>query len=330
MINYKALVTEEFEPNKYRSSIQSKIIDHIPEGFTLIKVEYSSLNYKDALSASGHKGISRFYPHTPGIDASGIIEFTTSDQLKVGAEVVVTGFDLGMNTNGGFGQYIVVPNDWVLNLPAGMTLKEAMIYGTAGFTAALSVYELIKHDISPDTGKILVTGATGGVGTMAVGILSKLGYSVTASTGKTENYNFLSSLGADEIINREELLESINKPLNSGRWAAVIENVGGVTLTNVIKSVKMHGSVCIIGNVTGDTFTSTVYPFLLRGIYLIGIDSASKPIKLKEIIWKNLAENWRFDKLHDVYREVDLDDLSSEIDLILKGGQLGRVVVKLW
>ena len=330
MKEFQALVTEEYEPNKYRRSVQSRNIDSIPDKHALIKVEYSSLNYKDALSARGHKGISRFYPHTPGIDAAGIVEICEDGSYKAGDKVIVTGYDLGMNTNGGFGQYIVVPTDWIVPLPADMTLQESMIYGTAGFTAAICIHELIKHDINPEKGKILVTGATGGVGSMAVGILSHLEYDVAASTGKSEFHNYLYSLGAKEIISREEVSESSSKPLLNGKWSGVVDNVGGNTLSSVIKSVIPHGCVCILGNVDGDTFSSTVYPFVLRGITLTGIDSASRSMSLRLDLWNKLAGEWKFPNLHNTFKEVGLSELSDEIDIILRGGQVGRVVVKLW
>lgn len=330
MIEFEALVVEEYESGKFRREIKTRRIENIPENFALIKVEYSSLNYKDALSARGHKGISKYYPHTPGIDATGTVVECNNGKFKQGDYVIVTGYDLGMNTAGGFGQYIVVPTDWILNLPVGLTLQESMIYGTAGYTAALCVHELMKHDITPDKGRILVTGATGGVGSMAVGILSHLGYDVTASSGKEANYDYLRKLGATEIIPREAVQDTSGRPLLSAKWAGVVENVGGNTLSTVIKSVSQHGCVCILGNVDGDKFDSTVYPFLLRGITLSGIDSASRPMSLRKTLWQNLASDWKFKNLNDTFKEVPLSQLSDEIDIILKGGQVGRVVVKLW
>jgi putative YhdH/YhfP family quinone oxidoreductase len=329
-LEYLALVTEEYEPNKYSRAIKTQIIDNIPENHSLIKVEYSSLNYKDALSARGHKGITRKYPHTPGVDACGIIENCSSGLFSEGDKVIVTGNDLGMDTNGGFGQYIVVPDNWIVKLPENLSLYDSMCFGTAGFTAAICVYEFNRNGINPDSGKILVTGATGGVGSMAVGILSKLGYNVVASTGKLTENVYLTKLGASEIINRTELEESSTKPMVSAKWVGVVDNVGGNTLTNVIKSVSIHGCVCILGNVSGDVFSSSVYPFLLRGISLIGIDSASKDLKLRIELWDKLSNDWKFPALNDICKLVKLNELDSEIELILKGGQVGRVVVKLW
>ncbi|MBX3044725.1 MAG: YhdH/YhfP family quinone oxidoreductase [Candidatus Kapabacteria bacterium] len=330
MIKFQALVVEEIEDGKFIRSVKEKEISSIPENHLLIKVKYSSLNYKDALSARGHKGISRNYPHTPGIDAAGIIAESKSDIFKSGDEVIVTGYDLGMNTNGGFGQYIVVPADWAVRLPKGLSLEESMIYGTAGFTAAICIYELQKHDITPEKGKILVTGATGGVGSMAVGLLANLGYEVTASTGKAEHHDFLKSLGATEIISREMIDDNSGRPLLSGKWIGAVDNVGGNTLATVIKSIGQHGCICVLGNVAGDKFTSTVYPFLLRGIILAGIDSASRPMELRKILWEKLAGDWKFHKLNDTYKIVTLDKINDEIDNILKGEQVGRVVLNLW
>ncbi|GAB1371454.1 YhdH/YhfP family quinone oxidoreductase [Candidatus Kapaibacterium sp.] len=325
---FMALVTEEVEENKFVKRIMKRAIEEIPDNHTLVRVHYSSLNYKDALSARGHKGITRHYPHTPGIDAAGIIEVTDSSSFNVGDEVIVTGYDLGMDTNGGFGEYIIVPDEWIVSKPRNLTLLESMIYGTAGFTAAICVYEIIKSDIERKSGKILVTGATGGVGSIATAILSKLGYDVVCSTGKKEQSEFLYKLGAQEIIDRKELEQSSSKPMTSAKWSAVVDNVGGVTLENAIKSVKMHGVICVLGNVSGDYFSSSVYPFLLRGIKLIGIDSASKDMTLRKYLWEQLSDNWKIDILNDIYKEVKLSELSHEIDKILSGEQVGRVVLK--
>jgi acrylyl-CoA reductase (NADPH) len=327
MTKFKALVTRENEDGSFSRKIEERTIDDLPQGDLLIKVKFSSLNFKDALSASGHKGITRDYPHTPGIDAAGIVESSASGKFKPGDEVIVTGYDLGMNTDGGFGEYIRVPSDWAVPLPEGLSLEESMHYGTAGFTAGICVYELIKHGIISGD-KAVVSGATGGVGTIATGILAKLGLEVTASTGKKEAAGFLKIMGASEIISREELADTTGRHLLPGKWHAAIDCVGGNTLSMLSRSVKMHGSVCVLGNVAGDRFETSVYPFLLRGINLLGIDSASRSMSQRLHVWEMLSGEWKIENLADAVKIVSLGEMNSEIDNILEGKQIGRVVLK--
>ncbi len=323
-ITFRALIVEEYEPNKFRRFIGKKSVSQLPDGEVLIKVIYSSLNYKDALSARGHKGITRNYPHTPGVDASGIVVESNSSKFKVGDEVLVTGYDLGMNTSGGFGQYIRVPDKWVVPLPKGLTLLESMIYGTAGFTAGLCVYAFLEKGIKPDSGKILVTGATGGVGSLAVAILSKLGFYVVASTGKLEKTEFLQKLGAKEVIHRSEVYEPSGKPLLPRKWIGVVDNVGGITLSTAIRSTDYDGVVASVGLVESPDLNITVYPFILRGVSLVGIDSAETKMDKRLKIWEHLATDWKID-FNGIWREVSLDDLDKEIEKILRGEQVGKL-----
>lgn len=327
MTKFKALVTREKQDGSFSRKIEERAIDDLPKGDLLIKVKFSSLNFKDALSASGHKGITRDYPHTPGIDAAGIVVSSTSGKFKPGDEVIVTGYDLGMNTDGGFGEFIRVSTDWAVPLPGGLSLEESMHYGTAGFTAGICVYELLRHGVSAGD-KAVVSGATGGVGTIATGILSRLGIEVTASTGKKEAAAFLKKIGAAEIIGREELTDTTGRHLLSGKWHAAVDCVGGNTLSTISRSVKLHGSVCVLGNVAGDRFETSVYPFLLRGINLLGIDSASRPMSQRLHIWDMLSGGWKLDNLADAIKIVTLEEMDREIDIILKGKQTGRVVLK--
>lgn len=327
---FQALIVEEYEPNKFHRYIGSKTIGDLPPNDVTIQVLFSSLNYKDALSASGHKGITRKYPHTPGIDAAGIVVQTNSDKFQVGDEVLVTGYDLGMNTSGGFQQYIKVPSDWIVPLPQNLTLKESMIYGTAGFTAGLCVNEILHKGINPDSGKILVTGATGGVGSLAVAVLSKLGFYVVASTGKIERQEFLQLLGAKEIIHRSEVYDTSEKPLLQRKWAAVIDNVGGNTLATAIRSTDYDGVVASVGLVESEKLSITVYPLILRGVSIVGIDSAETKMPKRLKIWDKLANEWKPEILNQIYREVSLAELDNEISKILNGKQVGKVVVNLW
>ena len=301
----------------------------IPVGDVIVRVYYTSLNYKDGLSCIGARGITNSYPHTPGIDASGVVVESMDSRFKPDDSVIVTGFDLGMNTSGGFGQYIRVPASWVVPLPDGLNLKESMIYGTAGFTAALSVYELQKYGLNPTKGEIVVSGSTGGVGSVAVALLNNLGYSVVASTGKTKGKHFLNSLGACEIIHRDELNNDSKKALFKERWAGAIDTVGGTTLTSIIKSTKRGGAVAATGMVASPILSLTVFPFILRGVSLLGIDSSETLISLRCKIWNLLANEWKLKQLNQLKIDCVLDDLSSEIDKILEGKQQGRVVVDM-
>ncbi len=326
---FKTFIVEEYEPNKFRRFVGEKKIEDLPDGDVLIKVLYSSLNYKDALSARGHKGITRKYPHTPGIDACGFVVESRSPRFKDGDQVLVTGYDLGMNTSGGFGQYIRVPDSWVVPLPKGLTLLESMIYGTAGFTAGLCAFEFQERKITPEMGKVLVTGATGGVGTIAVALLSKIGYYVVASTGKLDKKDYLINLGAKEVIHRSEVVDLSGKPLLPRKWIAVVDNVGGNTLSTAIRSTDFNGVVTSVGLVESDKLEITVYPFILRGVSLVGIDSAETKMDKRLKVWELLASNWKI-SFDNIYREVSLNDLNTEIEIIINGNQTGRVIINLW
>ncbi len=327
---FRAMVVSETEDKKFNRKITDRNINDLPEGDVLLKVEYSSLNYKDALSATGNRGVTRRFPHTPGVDAAGVVDNSMTDRFTKGDQVIVHGYDLGMDTSGGFGQYIRVPSEWVVNLPEHLTLKEAMMYGTAGFTAALSVYRLTENKINPGSGKILVTGATGGVGCMAVAILAKAGFEIVASTGKCDQVEFLKSIGASEVISREESMDQTDKLLLKGLWAGVVDTVGGDILAAAIKSTNQRGVVTTCGNVASHDLNINVYPFILRGVTLAGIDSASCPMDLRTKIWGKMSSDWKLGNLETLTRTVSLDDLDNEIDTILKGAQVGRVVVDLW
>ncbi|MGX7107915.1 YhdH/YhfP family quinone oxidoreductase [Facklamia miroungae] len=326
---FKAMVVTETKEREFKRAIKDKIIQDLPEGDVLINVKFSSLNYKDALSSIGNKGVTREYPHTPGIDAAGVIVASENDMFTVGEEVIVTGYDLGMNTSGGFQQYIRVPSDWIVKLPENLSLKESMIYGTAGFTAALSVYRLIQSGVKPEDGKILVTGATGGVGSTAISILSKLNYRVTAATGKLEKKEMLLNLGAKEIIDRPELDDQSGKALLKGQWAGVIDTVGGNLLSTAIKSVKYGGSVTCCGNVISGDLSTSIYPFILRGVSLLGIDSVQCDLDTRRKLWDYLANDWKIDHLTDNVEEVSLEDLDEKINLMLEGKHTGRTILNL-
>lgn len=326
MTGFQAFWVEKTDDG-VRHSVIERSIDDLPEGEVLIKVAYSSLNYKDALSAKGMPGVTRSYPHTPGIDAAGTVEKSTSDLFKGGDEVIVIGFDLGMNTPGGYGGYIRVPASWITPLPAGMTLRESMILGTAGLTAALCLDKLMTMGAAPSDGPVVVTGASGGVGSVAVALLSKLGFDVVASSGKADKIDYLMGLGANEVIGREALSGENPRPLGSMDWGHAIDTVGGEILGNVIKSLKYGGSVAICGLVASPAFTTTVLPFILRNVNVLGVDSVELPIQEKTRVWNLLAGNWKPETLEDMATEIGLDGLPDAIEAIFEGKVTGRTLV---
>jgi acrylyl-CoA reductase (NADPH) len=326
---FRAMVVEEAQDKRFVRQIKEKKIHDLPKGDVLIKVHYSSLNYKDALSATGNRGVTRRFPHTPGIDAAGTVEESLDPAFKQGDEVLVTGYDLGMNTPGGFGQYIRVPSEWVVLLPSNLTLKMSMTYGTAGFTAGLSLNKLIEAGVTPDDGDILVTGASGGVGSMAVALLSRCGYNVVAVSGKPQAGQMLTTLGAQQVLGREAVTDTTGNPLLAQRWAACVDTVGGDVLNCALRSTRRHGVVTCCGNVSSAELHMTVYPFILRGITLIGIDSATTEMPLRRKIWDNFAGPWRLSNLDAFSSTIGLEDLDEHIEKIMVGGQMGRRVVRL-
>jgi len=326
---FKAMVVQETADGKYTRRIAEKSLDDLPAGEVLVRVHYSSLNYKDGLSATGHRGVTKNYPHTPGVDAAGVVEESLSDAFQPGDEVIVTSYDLGMNTSGGFGQYIRVPARWVVPLPENLSPKESMAYGSAGLTAGFCILKLQEHGITPERGEILVTGATGGVGSFAVAMLAKIGYQVVAVTGKMDEKQFLIDLGAKEIISRDEATDTSGKPLLKGRWAGVVDAVGGEILATAIRSTKLHGAVTCCGNVASPDLPINVYPFILRGISLVGIDSQSFPMTFRRQTWEKIASEWKLADLDRQTSVCSLEELNSEIDRILAGKQKGRVIVDL-
>ena len=327
--SYRALVVEEKPPGTFVNNVRARTTADLPPGELLIRVHYSSLNYKDALSASGNRGVTRQYPHVPGIDAAGTVEESGSSDFKPGDRVIASGFDLGMNNPGGFGQYIRIPAAWAIPCPEILSLRESMIYGTAGFTAAQSVERLRNHPVLPQHGKILVTGATGGVGSMAVAIMAKLGYRVTAVSGKTEAAGFLAGLGAVEIFTREQAADTTGRLLLKEKWAGVIDTVGGTILTTAIKSTQYGGAVTCCGNVASPELSLSVYPFILRGISLLGIDSAKCPRHIRQNIWQKLAGDWRINDLDSLVVECRLSELPENIEKMLQGRLTGRVLINL-
>lgn len=327
--SFRALVVTRGADGECVRSIRERAVADLPDGDLLVRVRYSSLNYKDALSATGHPGVTRQFPHTPGIDAAGEVISCGSGRFAPGEPVLVTGYDLGMETDGGWGEYVRIPSAWAVPLPEGLTLFESMALGTAGFTAALSVLRLEQAGVEPRAGEILVTGATGGVGSLAVAILSRAGYRVAAATGKSGDEAFLRGLGATEVIPRDQVTAGAERPLLKERWAGVVDVVGGEILAAAIKSTRYGGAVTCCGLVGSPDLPLNVYPFILRGVSLIGIDSATCPVATRLLAWKKLAGEWKPERLAEMVTEVPVAALEERIRAILAGRIRGRVVVKL-
>lgn len=330
--HFKALRVQELQDEesvRYQSAVTQRRLDELPEGDVLIEVHYSSVNYKDALSASGNKGVTRHFPHTPGIDAAGVVVQSSQAGVQVGQSVIVTGYDLGMNTSGGFAEYIRVPAQWLVPLPQGLSLYEAMVLGTAGLTAALCVDKLLTNGLEPGHGEVLVTGATGGVGSIAVALLAKLGFKVTACSGKTDTHEFLKSLGASTVIDRAELQAQGARPLLKERWAGAVDVVGGEMLWNVVKSLQYGSSVACCGLVGSPNIDATVFPFILRSVNLLGVDSVLVPLAQKTAMWTQLATDWKLEQLPLLGQTITLDELSDAITALLQGQGKGRMVLDL-
>ena len=326
----KAFVVEKIADKEFSSDIKTISKPTCGEDEVIIEVTYSSLNYKDALSSVGNPGVTRNFPHVTGIDLAGVIHQSNSPIFKEGERVLVTGYDLGMNTDGGHAQYVKVPASWVVRTPDAISDKEIMTYGTAGLTAALSVFELEKNGVTPECGPVLVTGATGGVGSIAVSILSKIGYSVVAVSGKEEKIDFLKRIGANEVILRDEFNESSAKrPMQSEKYAAVIDTVGGEILANALKYIKYDGVATCCGLTSSFELNTNVFPFILRGVRLIGIDSVECKLEKKQKAWKRISGKWKIDTLTNLTTEITLDGIKEAYEKLLAGKAVGRYVVKI-
>lgn len=331
---YTALVSREVA-GAYQTHVVHKPLTDLPrptEGpCVVVQVHYSALNYKDALSASGHPGITRQYPHTPGIDAAGIVHTSEDDRFAPGDAVIVTSYDLGMNTPGGFSSFIQVPVDWVVALPQGMTLQDSMSWGTAGLTAAMAIAKLRANGLSPEQGPVVVTGASGGVGSLSVLLLAHLGYTVWAVSGKPDYHPQLLALGAAECLDRAAVDDTSGRPLLRPRWAGAIDTVGGNTLATLLKACQKEGSVAVCGLVRSPAFEATVYPWILNGINVLGVDSAEYPAALRRARWQELAEATAAlkDSLDTLTQEITLPEVPEVLTQMLAGQTQGRYRVRI-
>ena len=317
------------EAGEINSSIDQQPVSALESGEVLVRVSHSSLNYKDAMAATGHRGIVKSFPHVPGIDAVGTVVDLQDDRFSLGDTVIATGHELGVERWGGWSTLLKCPGEWLVPLPDGLTTEESMLLGTAGFTAAQCVQSLIDHQIDTERGKILVTGATGGVGSLSVMLLSQLGYHVVAITGKTDRHDWLSDIGASEVVGRDVLAEEKPRPLHTAQFAGAIDTVGGPMLASLLKYISHRGCVACCGVAGGAEVATTVYPFILRGVTLSGIDSAWCPDDLRAKIWKKLATNWKLTRLEKLRQEATLQTISTHVDKMLQGQESGRVLITI-
>ena len=324
MNKFSAYVVSE-SGDGYKGEVVEKTLQSLEDGQIQIQVKYSSLNFKDALSNAGNKGVTRSYPHTPGIDAAGVVTESKSSKFSVGQEVIVTGYDLGMNTAGGFGELIQVPEGWVIPLPVSLSLKDSMAWGTAGLTAALCVEPIVEK---MDSGRVLVSGATGGVGSIAIQLLSKLGYEVIALTRKEDAKPFLKSLGASDVLLVSDFLDDSKKPMLKPAFEAAVDVAGGKTLTSILKQVNYQGVVSCCGLVDRPDFESSIFPFILRGVTLAGIDSVELPNERKASVWNKISNEWSLDGLMDHCATIGKSELATSLELILNGNAVGRYILQ--
>jgi len=315
--------------DEIQAGVDSRPLFELPPGDVLIRVACSSLNYKDALAATGHPGIARSFPHVPGVDAAGVVVESSSASFQPGDEVLVTGYELGVERWGGWAEYVRVPAEWVLPLPDGLSMEESMTIGTAGFTAAMCVRALEQHEVKPGSGDVVVTGATGGVGSIAVKLLAKLGYSVVAVTGKLEKQSWLTELGATRVMSRAKVMEERKSPLLPARWAGAVDTVGGNMLAALLRSTKLAGCVAACGLVGGADLSLTVYPFILRGVTLAGIDSVWCSRDRRTETWQRLAQEWKLDGLDSICTRIKLHEVDAYVRRILLGDIVGRIVIDL-
>jgi len=325
-MSYKALVVEEID-GKFVQNIKDLSLEDLDKNDILVRVKYSALNYKDALSCVGNKGVTKHYPHTPGIDAAGTVARSNHDDYKEGDDVIVTSFDLGMNTDGAFSEYISVPVHWVVPLPKNLGLKEAAAIGTVGLTSAIGIDKLLKNGQKKGN-TILVTGSTGAVGSFSVKLLHHLGFKVVALSSKADKKDFLYAIGADRVILKDEFVMDAKRPLLKPLYDGAIDVVGGELLENILKQIKHSGSVAICGLVGSPKLNTTVFPFILRGNNLLGIDSAELENNQRFALWKKLANAWKID-LGDIVHEHALEEVPSLVQAMLAGKSVGRAIIKI-
>jgi acrylyl-CoA reductase (NADPH) len=326
--DFKALVVDKSEAD-FSIGVKQVSFQDLPAGEVLIKVAYSGINYKDGLASLPDGKIVRSYPFIPGIDLAGVVVSSEDPRYTEGDQVIATSYEIGVSHYGGYSEYARIPADWIVPLPKNLSLKEAMIYGTAGFTAALSVQRLEENGLTPEKGKVLVTGATGGVGSLALAILAKRGYDVVASTGKRSEHDYLHKLGAKEVVSREDVYNGKVKALDKQLWAGAVDPVGGESLAAILSKIQYNGSVAVSGLTGGGHVPTTVFPFILRGINLLGIDSVYCPMEVRKPLWQRMASDYKPEMLESISKEISLEELPQTLPIILQGQARGRFIVKV-
>jgi putative YhdH/YhfP family quinone oxidoreductase len=324
---FRCYLVKKTGKDQIQASIERRPLVELPSGDLLIQVAYSSVNYKDAMAAQGHPGVVRTFPHVPGIDAAGTVVQSESAAFRAGDEVLLTSYELGVDRWGGWSEFVRVSSGWVLPLPEGMSLLDSMTLGTAGLTAGLCIRALQQHGVEPDAGEVLVTGATGGVGSLAVMLLARIGYDVVAVSGKPERWEWLKQLGAVRVVGREAILDDSKRPLLSAQWAGAVDTVGGTLLASLLRAVNNEGCVAACGVAGGAAVHTSVYPFILRGVTLRGIDSAWCSMQRRREVWQLLAGDWQLDKLATIRNVISLDELGENAPKLLAGSHVGRTVV---
>jgi acrylyl-CoA reductase (NADPH) len=326
--DFKALVVDKSDAD-FSIGVKQVSFQDLPAGEVLIKVAYSGINYKDGLASLPDGKIVRSYPFIPGIDLAGVVVSSEDPRYTEGDQVIATSYEIGVSHYGGYSEYARIPADWIVPLPKNLSLKEAMIYGTAGFTAALSVQRLEENGLTPEKGKVLVSGATGGVGSLALAILAKRGYDVVASTGKSSEHDYLHKLGAKEVVSREEVYNGKAKALDKQLWAGAVDPVGGESLAAILSKIQYNGSVAVSGLTGGGNVPTTVFPFILRGINLLGIDSVYCPMEVRRPLWERMATDFKPEGLESISKEISLEELPQTLPIILQGQAKGRFIVKI-
>ncbi|MES1981717.1 MAG: oxidoreductase [Pseudomonadota bacterium] len=317
------------EAGKTVSRFVDMELAELDPGDVVIRTVYSSVNYKDALAATGAGKVVRRFPCVGGVDMAGVVETSQDARFVPGDQVIVTGYDMGVTHDGGYAEFVRVPADWIVPLPEGLSLFEAMVAGTAGFTAALAIYRLQQNDLTPAAGKVLVTGATGGVGSLAIQMLAQLGFHVVGLTGKVDQQDYLRALGATEVLLRSQVRTDSTRALEQAQWAAALDAIGGPTLSWLTRSMQQNGVIASYGNTGGEQLHTTVYPFILRGVRLIGIDSAKTAMPLRQVIWQRLAKDLRIGKFDNLIETIEFDQVPGVFADMLEGKSRGRTVVKI-
>ena len=329
MNSFRALIAEKRGDDEVVRELSTLELDALPEGEVTVRVAFSSVNFKDALATTAKGQVAQISPLVPGIDLAGEVVESSVPGVSEGQQVLAHGYEIGVARHGGYAEYARVPADWVVPMPEGLDAREAMALGTAGYTAALSVHRMEERGLAPDQGPVLVTGATGGVGSVAVGILAERGYEVVGATGTESEHDYLRGLGASEVVSREEVTAESDRPLEKERWAGAVDPVGGPALAYIMRTLRYGGVAAVSGLTGGVALKATILPFILRGVSVLGVDSVATPIELRRAVWERLGGDLRPRGLEDMIEEVSLEGVEEVLDRILTGGVRGRTVVRV-